>query len=152
VELERESPQIGAATELTVADLMQERIPPLRETTTFREIADRFLTCANNYLPVVDHQQRLIGMVALHDLKEYLSAHEELSGVIAFDIMRPPPPCLTPAQKLPTALSTLLASEVRNVPVVNNQQEFRLIGVIARAEALGRLSEVISARSTPGKA
>jgi len=152
VELERESPHIGAATELTVADLMQERVTPLRETTTFREIAERFLTCSNNYLPVVDAKQRLIGMVALHDLKEYLSAHEELSGVIAFDIMRPPPACLVPTQKLPSALSTLLASEVRNVPVVNNQQEFRLIGAIARAEALGLLSEVISARSTPGKA
>jgi CIC family chloride channel protein len=152
VELERESPHIGAATELTVADLMQERVTPLRETTTFREVAERFLTCSNNYLPVVDANQRLIGMVALHDLKEYLSAHEELSGVIAFDIMRPPPACLVPTQKLPSALSTLLASEVRNVPVVNNQQEFRLIGAIARAEALGLLSEVISARSTPGKA
>jgi len=152
VELDRESAHIGAATELTVADLMQEPITPLRETTHFREIADRFLTCSNNYLPVVDSKQRLLGMVALHDLKEYLGAHEDLSGVIAYDIMRPVPPCLTPTQKLPAALSTLLASEIRNVPVVNNLHEFRLIGAIARAEALGLLSEVISARSTPGKA
>src|SRR5439155_2787615 len=132
--------------------LMQEPVVPLRENTTFREIAERFLTCSNNYLPVVDGKRRLIGMVSLHDLKEYLTAGEELKSVIAFDVMRPPPPCLTPAQKLPSALATLLASEVRNVPVVNNQQEFRLIGAIARAEALGLLSELISARSAPGKA
>src|SRR5438309_10309799 len=149
VELERESAHIGAATEMTVADLMREPVGPLRENTTFREIAERFLTCSNNYLPVVDGKQRLIGMVALHDLKEYLNAGEQLKSVIAFDIMRPPPVCLTPAQKLPAALPTLLSSEVRNVPVVNNQQEFRLVGAIARAEALGLLSEVISARSAP---
>jgi CIC family chloride channel protein len=151
VELERESQHIGAATEMTVADLMREPISPLRENTRFQEIAERFLTCSNNYLPVVDARQRLIGMVALHDMKEYLNAGEELSGVIAFDLMRPPPQCLTPAQKLPSVLPALLASEVRNVPVVNNQTEFRLIGAIARAEALGLLSEAITARSMPGK-
>jgi len=151
VELERESQHIGAATEMTVADLMREPTSPLRENTPFQEIAERFLTCSNNYLPVVDARQRLIGMVALHDMKEYLNAGEELSSVIAFDLMRPPPPCLTPTQKLPSVLPTLLASEVRNVPVVNNQNEFRLIGAIARAEALGLLSEVITARSMPGK-
>jgi CBS domain-containing protein len=91
-------------------------------------------------------------MVSLHDLKEYLNAGEELNSVIAYDIMRPPPPCLMPTQKLPAALPTLLASEMRNVPVVNNQQEFRLIGAIARADALGLLSEAISSRTAPTKA
>jgi chloride channel protein, CIC family len=147
VELDRESPHIGAATQTTVADLLREPVPPLRENTTFREIADRFLTLANNFLPVVDGNQRLIGMVALHDLKEYLNAGQELSGVIAYDVMRPPPACLTPNQKLTDVLPILLASEVRNVPVVNNLSEFRLLGTVGRAEALGLLSEAISVRS-----
>ena len=147
VELDRESPHIGAATQTTVADLMREPVPPLHESTTFREIADRFLSLTNNFLPVVDGNQRLIGMVALHDLKEYLNAGQELSGVIAYDVMRPPPACLTPNQKLTDVLPILLASEVRNVPVVNNLSEFRLLGTVGRAEALGLLSEAISVRS-----
>jgi CIC family chloride channel protein len=149
VELERESPQLGAATQTSVGDLMRAPVPPLRENTTFREIADRFLTLPNNFLPVVDGNQRLIGMVALHDLKEYLNAGQELSGVIAYDVMRPPPACLTPNQKLTDVLPILLASEVRNVPVVNNLSEFRLLGTVGRAEALGLVSEAISVRSTP---
>jgi CIC family chloride channel protein len=149
VELERESPQLGAATQATVADLMRQPVPPLHENTTFREIADRFLTLPNNFLPVVDGNQRLIGMVALHDLKEYLNAGQELSGVIAYDVMRPPPACLTPNQKLTDVLPIVLASEVRNIPVVNNLSEFRLLGTVGRAEALGLLSEAISVRSGP---
>jgi CIC family chloride channel protein len=151
VELERESPKMGAATEVTVGDLMRQPIPPLRENTPFREIADRFLTLPHNFLPVVDESQRLLGMVELHDLKEYLNAGHELDGVIACDVMRPPPACLTPNQKLPDVLPILLASEVRNVPVVNNLSQCRLVGTVARAEALGILSEAISAGST-GKA
>ena len=86
-------------------------------------------------------------MVALHDLKEWLNAEQELEGVIAYDIMRPPPRCLTPNQKLTDVLPTLLSSEVRNVPVVNNLNQFQLVGTVARAEGFSMLSEAISAKA-----
>jgi chloride channel protein, CIC family len=146
--LERESEQIGAATSKTVGELMREPVPPIREIATMREIADRFLTSSNNFLPVVDAERRLLGLIALHDLKEYLNAGQELNGVIAYDVMRPPPPCLTPNQKLLDALPILLASEQRNVPVISNSAEFRLVGSVVRAEALGMMSEAIAARSS----
>lgn len=149
VELQRESTGMGAATELTVADLMRAPVPPLQENTPFREIADRFLTQPYNFLPVVDVNNRLLGVVALHDLKEWLTAGHELNSVIAYDVMQPPPACVIPTQKLTDVLPLLLSSEVRNVPVVNNLTDSKLIGTIGRAEALGVLSEAISARSRP---
>jgi chloride channel protein, CIC family len=149
--VESETARAGAATEQTVGDLMRKPVPPVSETATLREVADRFLTSANNFLPVVDAQQRMLGVVALHDLKEYLSAGQELSAVIAYDVMRPPPPCLTPNQRLLDALPVLLATEQRNVPVVNTFKENRLVGVIVRAEALGLLSEAIAVSSTTTK-
>ncbi len=145
---ERESQQLGAATQKSVGELMREPVPPLRQTATFREVADRFLTSPNNFLPVVDDHRRLLGMVALQDLKEYLNAGQELSGVIACDVMRPPPPCLTPSQRLLDVLPILLSSEQRNIPVVSSPAEFRLVGAVVRAEALGLLSEAIAVRST----
>jgi CBS domain-containing protein len=69
----------------------------------------------------------------------------ELSSVIAGDVMRAPPACLTPNQHLSDVLPVLLASELRNVPVVNTLTEYKLIGAVSRAEALGTLSEAISA-------
>jgi CBS domain-containing protein len=60
--------------------------------------------------------------------------------------MRPPPPCLTPNQKLRKALPVLLSSEMRNVPVVNNLTEFRLTGSLSRGEALGLFADAIAAR------
>jgi CBS domain-containing protein len=61
--------------------------------------------------------------------------------------MREPPPCLTPNQLLSDVLPILLASELRNVPVVNTLTGYKLIGAISRVEALGTLSEAISASS-----
>ena len=146
LELDRESPRLGAATQKTVADLMREPVAPVLETTSFRQMADRFLTSPNNFLPVVDAVGKLVGLVALHDLKEYLNAGQELNGVIALDVMRPPPPCLMPHQRLSEVLPVLLASEQRNVPVVDGK--FHLVGTVARMEALGLVSEDITARSS----
>jgi CIC family chloride channel protein len=152
LDLERENPRIGAAMERTIGDLMRAPIQPLHENTSFREIADRFLRSSRNFLPVVNENLKLVGVVALHDMKEYLKAGDELNSVIALDVMRPPPPCLTPGQKLHDALPILLASELRNLPVVNDLGQGRLIGSVERAEALNLITEAITSRPTTSTA
>jgi len=145
--LEVESYRAGAATEQTVGDIMLEPVQPVLENTPLPEIAERFLGSLNNFLPVVDGDNHLRGVISLHDLKGYLNDGRELQTVIAYDVMRPPPPCLTPSLKLLDALPILLASELKHVPVVNTLEERRLVGSVPRAEALGTLSEILAASS-----
>ena len=145
----RESEQTGAAMNQTVGDLMNAPVPPLRETVLLRDIARRFLTNSNNFLPVVDEKERLVGMIALQDLKEFLRDNQDLTGVIALDLMRPPPKCLTPGQRLLDALPLVLESEQRNIPVVSTPAENRLVGSLSRAQTLAIFSEAIAERSRP---
>jgi CIC family chloride channel protein len=147
----QESTRPGTATERTVGDIMHEPIQPVRENATMNQIAERFLSSSNNFLPVVDAKERFIGLVALLDLKEYLGAGAELNAVIAYDVMRPPPPCVTPNQRLLDILPVVLSSEQRNIPVVNTLKENRLIGAVARAEVLNLFSEAIAESSTQGE-
>ena len=134
-----------SATERTVSDLMRAPVMPVRETSTLGEVANRFLTSANNFLPVVDAKGQMVGVIALQDLKEFLGSGEQVLGIIAYDVMRPPPPCVTPNQRLLEILPVVLASEQRNIPVVNTLKENRLVGALARAEVLGIFSEIVSA-------
>ena len=150
--VDRESLRPGSATEQTVGDLMRAPVPPLRETATLQQIGERFLVSPNNFLPVVDAKQQLIGVVALQDLKEYLGAGAEMSAVIAYDVMRPAPPCVTPSQLLLDTLPIVLSSEQRNIPVVNSLTENRLVGAVVRAEVLGLLSEAIATKGQQMKA
>jgi CIC family chloride channel protein len=149
LELGRETTQPGAAAEQRVGDLMHAPVPPVRENTPLKEIAERFLTSSNNFLPVVDAQSRLIGIVALQDLKENLGAGDELRAVIAYDVMGPPPQCVTPNQRLLEVLPVVLESELRNVPVVSSFKENRLVGSLVRGEVLAILSEAIAVKSNP---
>lgn len=149
LEIGDETTQAGVATEQKVGDLMHAPVPPLRENTPLKDIANRFVTSPNNFLPVVDADGKLIGLVALQDLKAFLHAGEELRAVIAYDVMRPPPRCVTPNQRLLEVLPVVLESELRNIPVVNSFTENRLVGSLARGEALGILAEAIAAGSKP---
>lgn len=144
-----ETTRFGAATAQRVGDVMLPPVPPVLETTRLAELAQRFLLRTNNFLPVIDVEQRLIGMVALHDLKEHLGAGAELNAVIAYDVMRPPPPCVTPNQRLVDIFNLALASEQQNIPVVNTLTEMRLVGAISRAQVLGLFAETIAASSKP---
>ncbi len=144
---EAETDQLGTASQQTVGDLMHEPVPPVAETATFQELGQRFLSSPYNFLPVVDANQRLTGVIALQDLKAYLNAGQELQAVIAFDVMRPPPACLVPHQRLHEAFPVLLSSELRNIPVVSSLGDRRLVGSLARAEALSVLSEAIASKS-----
>ena len=56
-----------------------------------------------------------------------------------------PPPCVTPNQRLLEVLPVVLASDIRNVPVVNTLKENRLVGALSRSEVLNIFSEVIAA-------
>jgi CIC family chloride channel protein len=141
-----ENERLGAATETSVGEIMREPVAPVRPNTTFSELAARFLTSTNNFVPVVDETQRFVGVVALQDMKEYLHKGTEMQGVIAYDIMREAPQALTPNQKLTDAFPLLLQSELRNVPVINNRIESRLVGSVLRSEALQMISEALTAR------
>jgi len=145
--LEREAARLGVTTQKTVGDLMQEPVRPVPTAASYREVVDRFLTSPINYLPVTDANGRLVGLAALEDLKQHLGDADELESVIAFDVMRPPPRCLTPDQRVLDALPLLLASELRNVPVVNTLHDMKMVGAVNRPEALDLLAEAIGTRS-----
>lgn len=145
-----ETTRFGAATAQTVGDVMLAPVPPVSETDSLPDLAKRFLTSANNFVPVVDENRRLVGMVALHDLKEHLGAGAELSAVIAMDVMRPVPPCVTPNQPLVDVFNLAILSQQQNIPVVNTLADKRLVGALSRAQVLGLFSETIAASSKTG--
>jgi len=140
-----ESKKAGAIFTQKVGDIMRKPVPPILVTTPFQSIIERFLSSTNNFLPVVDEENRLVGIVHLQDVKEFLSRHDNVLGVIAYDIMRPATHYLVAYQSLVDVINVLLEAPMRNIPVVNNEVEKKLVGSVLKSEALGILSEAITA-------
>ena len=141
-----ESRATGATMGQTVGGRLLPPVQPVADYARLKNIAARFLTGPNNFLPVVDSHQRLVGVVALQDLKGFLKTERVLDAVIASDVMRPPPPCLVPGQRLLDALP-VAASELKKIPVINSHAKHRLVGSVSRTEVLVLFSEALAAET-----
>ena len=140
----QESRRMGSATDRCIGDAMMGPTSPIQETASLPEISEIFLRSPRNYLPVLSADKRLVGVIALQDLKAHLNAGDELRAVIALDLMRPPETYLTPNRRLMEALPEIMGSEMEMIPVVNSNREMRLVGSVSRSKMLGLMSDAIA--------
>ena len=76
----------GRGPDCTVRELMSDRIICAREDDSVEDVAQRMSEAQVRRLPVVDEQERLVGIVSLGDLSRETtgeSAHQALEGVSA---------------------------------------------------------------------
>ena len=85
-------------------------------------------------VPVVDAEDRLLGIVSEHDLLGALNDGKKLGAVTASDIMTCNPYSIHPEAMLPTLIHVLRASDLIRVPVVDADN--KLVGIIARRDVL----------------
>lgn len=85
-------------------------------------------------VPVVDTNDRLLGIVSEHDLLGALDDGKKLAAVAAGDIMTCDPYSIHPEAMLPTLIHVFRASDLIRVPVVDAKD--KLVGIIARRDVL----------------
>lgn len=85
-------------------------------------------------VPIVDHDQHLLGIVSEFDLLHAIKEERSLAGVPASDLMTPAPVTVkreTPAMDI---IDRLEGKHLIRMPVVN--EEGKLLGVVARRDVL----------------
>jgi CIC family chloride channel protein len=126
---------------ITVADIMQTRPGTAPPTAHFAELARRFLTGGMDRQYVVDADHRLVGVVRLEDLSDYLHSRALADSIIARDIAYEDAPALAPELSLPEALVTFTKAHEHELPVVN-KKTCELLGTLSRNDLLLTLAEV----------
>ena len=85
-------------------------------------------------VPIVDHDQRLLGIVSEFDLLHAIKEKKSLSGVLAQDVMTPAPFTVRPETPAMDIIDRLEGKHLIRMPVVN--EEGKLLGVVARRDVL----------------
>jgi len=85
-------------------------------------------------VPIVDHNQRLLGIVSEFDLLHAIKEQKSLTGVLAGDLMTPAPITVRPETPAMEIIERLEGKHLIRMPVVN--EEGRLVGVVARRDVL----------------
>jgi CBS domain-containing protein len=85
-------------------------------------------------VPIVDEQQRLIGVVSEHDLLIALDRGRPWGDLTAQDVMSRNPYSVRQETTVATLIHVLKASDLIRVPVVDAQNH--LIGIVARRDVV----------------
>lgn len=123
-----------------IIDLIQRDPITLPNTSSFAEIAEKFLQSRLQHIYITAKGGELLGAVSLHDIKEFLDQPELAKMVIAADILRQDFPRISPNQGIGVALEKFSEVSSERLPVVDDLNSGRLIGSISKTDIMLHLA------------
>ena len=138
----------------TVRDVMTRRVVSVRETASFKEMADMLRRSHISAFPVLDSSDRVVGVVSEADLlvKEAVQAagtsmiaalrhvreDDKAAGVTAADLMTKPAITISPEASVAEAARIMYDRRVKRLPVVTPAGH--LVGILSRVDVLAVFS------------
>jgi CBS domain-containing protein len=134
----------------TVKDVMTTHVVAVRLNATYKEMTARLREFRVSAFPVLDDDNKVIGVVSEADLlaKEALEfsvpgpmggilhgrERAKAAAVIAADLVTKPPLTIGPHDSVSHAARLMYSRKVKRLPVVDD--EGRLVGIVSRADVL----------------
>jgi predicted transcriptional regulator len=116
--------------------LMSQQVVVAKENTNAEQISARLLAGEFNGVPVVDDNGAVIGIVTAIDILKAIQGGKKLNAMLARDIMTPNPSTIKRDTPLEEIIRILVEKEIVLVPVVEDDNTNKLIGVVARLDIL----------------
>jgi CBS domain-containing protein len=116
---------------------MTPQVVVAKENTNAEKISFRLVAGDINGMPIVDDNGSIVGIVtALDILKASQGGNKELNTMIARDIMTPNPSVIKPDTPIDEVINIIVQKEIILVPVVEDYDSKKLVGVVARIDIL----------------
>ncbi|MFN3192533.1 MAG: chloride channel protein [Aureliella sp.] len=108
----------------------------IHEGKSLNEIVHLFATTNQRYFPVVDHDEKLVGIFSTEDVRSYLYDDTIWEIANAGDVMNPKVVAVTPDEDLNVALSKFTVVNVDELPVVSSTDAKKVLGVIRHKDTI----------------
>lgn len=120
---------------MKVSDVMTRRVVAATPDASCQEVAKKMLSGFFSGMPVVDAEQRVIGVVSEFDLINAMKGQEQpgICNVTAGEIMSKNPICLEENAAVEEAIELMTEHHFIRLPVV---RAGKLVGVISRSDIL----------------
>jgi CIC family chloride channel protein len=122
--------------EAKISDLIRRDPITLPANATFAEIAKIFVQHRLQHIYIIGKDNKLLGAVSLHDIKEFLDQPELAQMIIATELMKEDFPRISPSQGLGEALERFTEVNAERLPVVDNLAAQRLVGSISKTDIM----------------
>jgi CIC family chloride channel protein len=118
---------------LTVGEVMQPEVTPLRESDSLASAADVFMRTRHHGLPVVNDDGELVGILTVQDIERVQTnggvVNQTVGEVCTHELL-----VTYPDETIGEALRRMSARDVGRLPVVARDNPRQLIGVLRRTD------------------
>ena len=135
---------------LSVGNYMRTDHEPLPRWLPFDSGVKVLLNRDETDFYVVDENQKLVGDINLHTVKDVLTSSGLGSLVLADDIMHTNVPTMTPETTLADAMTLLSRRHVDQLPVVSDDEVKTFVGVMHRSDLIDAYNREILRQSALG--
>ena len=120
-------------TNLIAKDIMKKPVISTKKSTFASEVALQLVSNRISGMPVIDDEERVIGVITEYDLLNQVRKGKELARLLAEDVMQKNPITVVVNTPVSYVLDIMLDSEILRIPVTDG---LRLVGVISRSALL----------------
>ena len=139
--------EINVLRSLKVAQVMKIDYDFVHADTPFRKLMDLTVKSPHSNFFVVDHQNHLVGVISIHDIRKTIYESDLLEPiVVAHDLMTPVRYYFTPNDTLDAVIMAFSEIEIDELPVVNGDNEKVLIGTISKDDVINAYNKEIFKR------
>jgi len=113
-----------------VADAVTENVPVISITDSVKKIVSVFSESDFFCLPVVDKNNKTVGMITMNDLRELMVSQDTWEWILAGDIISPAPEVITRDEPLDDALKVMKQLGREQLPVIESENNPVPVGIL----------------------
>jgi CIC family chloride channel protein len=129
--------EINVLRSMPVSKVMKKDYETIHANASFRQLLDLTVNSSHPSFFVVDHRDRLMGVISVHDVRRLIYESDELAPiVVAHDLMNPVRYSCKPTDTLDTVMVAFAQLKTDELPVVNGERDQRLIGIVSQSDVI----------------
>jgi len=136
---------------MQVGDYMDTQFETIHDDMRLGEVLTKAEESSYPHFPVIDRQDKLVGILSMSDMKSFLAEFEALSElVVVSEIMTSRVVILRPADSLETAFEIFEGKQISTLPVVRESDQ-KLLGILKKSDLLLTYNQKILKTNTTAK-
>jgi CBS domain-containing protein len=130
-----------------VGDVMEREPTSIAEDLPLHQILEVFSTSDSVYYPVIDSRSQITGKITIAGIKEMFANQDVAGWLLACDVAEPVLDKTTSEKSLEEVVELMRHYDLEHIPVVADEENNRLVGVLDYRRVLRKIStEVLHRR------
>jgi len=143
----KEGKEVNVLKSMFVKDVMNVNVETIPEALPLEKMAEQISKSKFNSFPVINAQNRLIGILSFNDYCEAIFDEDLKDLVVARDLASTELVTVSLGDNLYTALERISSKDFAVLPVVAAKDPTRLEGVVSRRDIIGAYNKAVLKKS-----